>query len=70
MNKYKRKKIIERNKKLEQEIKTYRDLEEKIYCIESLKLCTQSNVYKKHIDNQIKNIIKWWKSKGNCYKET
>lgn len=61
--------MIERNKKLDQEIKTNKDLEEKIYYLESLKLCTQSNVYKKQIDNQIKNIIKWWKSKGNFYKD-
>lgn len=60
MNRYKNKKRVSRNRKLEKEITTYLDLENKIYYLESLKLCTQSREYKKQIDNNIKNIIEWW----------
>lgn len=63
MNKYKRMKMNKRNAKLEQEIKNYADLEKKIYYLESLKMCTQSEVYRKQIDNNIKNIRKWWNSR-------
>lgn len=58
-----------RNAKLEKEIKNESDLNKKIYYLESLKLCTQSEEYKKQIDNNIKNIISWWKSTGREYYE-
>ena len=69
MNKYKRQKMNRRNAKLEKEITNYKELEEKIMYLENLKMCTQSKEYKKQIDNNIKNIINWWKSKGNQYYE-
>lgn len=63
MNKYKRQKMNKRNKKLAEEIKTVKDFEDRIYYLESLKLCTKSEVYKQQIENNIQNIKKWWESK-------
>lgn len=63
MNKFKLAKMRKREAQYEMKIKNLADLEEEIFYIENLKMCTKSEVRKKELENQIQNIKRWWRNR-------